>query len=116
MLEELLEKKKKILGILYKLALKFKKILFVSDFNNNIVNYINRRERILNELNRIDTELERAFLINKKNKGNYANTIKELNLLLNDLIQIEKENEIMLDKMLELKSGKYIDNYKKFNK
>ncbi len=113
--EKLLERKIKIIRILYKLALKFKKVILKSDPEITGF-YISRREKILNELNRIDAELEKLFLINKKNMKNMENLIIKINLLYGELIKIEKENEILLNKTLESKKGNYIEIYKKFNK
>ncbi len=115
MLEELLKKKKKIITILYKLAIKFKNII-ISNNARSLVSYIERREKMQNELKLVDSEIDKLFLINKKNVQNIGNIIIEINSLLNELIKIEKENEILLNQTMELITGNYINNYKKFNK
>ncbi|GEM_PF-5030976 len=113
-LEGLLIKKKKVITILYKLAIRFKNTI-MSNNAKSLVSYIERREKMQNELNLINSAIEKIFLITKKDVGNIGKII-EINLLLNELIKIEKENEILLNQTLELITGSYINNYKKFKK
>jgi hypothetical protein len=114
-LDILLEKKTKAVNLIIKIVKKQNEAL--KNFKLEKAIFLNlRKEKILELMKNIDIELERSLLTKKKYPKNTEDLIKNINFIFNELINIEKENETLLNNIIALKKGDYIDNYKKYRK
>lgn len=114
-LDILLEKKTKAVNLIVKIVKKQNEAL--KNFKLEKVVFLNlRKEKILGLMKSIDIEMERFLLTKKKYPKNTKDLIKNINSIFNELINIEKENEILLNNIIALKKGDYINNYKKYAK
>jgi len=114
-LDETLIKKAKVISLLYKLTIKQnsfllknnpKKALFIDD----------KKDKLLKLLTEIETSISKNLIQGRKYSKNAENTIKNINLLFDDLIKAEKENEILVSQYLNLYTGKHVNEYNKIKK
>ena len=61
-----------------------------------------------------DHELVLAVKFGQAISENAKQIIKNINLSLNELIKLEKENEVLISQASDSISGKYIDLYKTY--
>lgn len=71
---------------------------------------------IIKNLITLDRELLTVSKSDTEISENAKQIIKNINSSLNDLIKLEKENEVLISQAGESISGKYIDSYKIYKK
>jgi hypothetical protein len=71
------------------------------------------KHALMENLSEIDNSMKPFILKNKSYPASVQDTVKKINICLNNLIVIEKENEKLLTEMELSASGRHIEAYKR---
>jgi len=110
--EQLFAEKLNCLENLFNLAIEQKALIERKDYDM-LQDKDNQKREILLKIDEIDKDIELDVSGNKKKGIIIQNKIKNINSLLDKLIEVEKENANQLADLSLLISGNYIQFYKK---
>jgi replicative DNA helicase len=71
------------------------------------------KNALMEAMSEIDNSIKPFILRNKRYPASVQDTVKKINICLNNLIVIEKENEKLLTSMELSASGRHVDAYKR---
>lgn len=78
-----------------------------------IVSLDSEKHLLMENMSEIDNSIKPFILKNMRYPATVADKVKRINILLNNLIVIEKENEKLLSNMEISASGRHVEAYKK---
>ena len=84
--------------------------------NNEVEKIISldaEKHSLMENLSGMDNSIKPFILKNKRYPASVQDTVKKINICLNNLIVIEKENEKLLSAMELSASGRHIEAYKR---
>lgn len=109
--EQLLAEKLNYLKNLLDIAVEQKNLIEKKDFSGLYIKD-DKKHEFLTKISEIDELIEQNNLKNKKDSNIVRDIIKKINLTLNKLIKIEKENALKLTDLNMQLSGNHIKFYK----